>query len=191
MLGADAGRLDRVVCSSAGPTTLVVPSRLSDTPYIVPAISIVRFWWVTMMIWDSPREPPEQLQEPVQVDVVQGRLDLVHQIERAGPRLEDREQERQRGQRALTTRQQPDAAGPAPGRRWPPPRSRCPSRSSGSVSTRRPSPPGNISLNSALELPGDVAEGRGRTLGHLAVDLRDRPPAGPGGPPSRPPARAA
>ena len=55
------------------------------------------------------REALDQADEPVQVDVVERRLDLVHQVERAGARLEDREQERERGERPLAAREQRDA----------------------------------------------------------------------------------
>ena len=44
-----------------------------------------------------------------QVHVVQGGLDLVHDVERGRARLEDRDQERDRGQGALATRQQRQA----------------------------------------------------------------------------------
>ena len=43
----------------------------------------------------------ENLQQPPQVRVVQGRLDLVHDIEGRGPCLEDRHQQGHGGQRAL------------------------------------------------------------------------------------------
>src|SRR6266540_7447466 len=51
-------------------------------------------------------EAPHQLQEPVEVDIVERRLDLVHQIERARSGLEDGEQEGQRGRRALPSGQE-------------------------------------------------------------------------------------
>ncbi len=38
-------------------TTLVVPSLESETPYIIPAISIVRFWCVTIITCDSLANP--------------------------------------------------------------------------------------------------------------------------------------
>ena len=45
-------------------------------------------------------------QEAMQVDVVERRLDLVHHVERRRPAAEHGEEERQRGQAALATRQQ-------------------------------------------------------------------------------------
>ena len=49
----------------------------------MPAISIVRFWCVTISTCDVRREPLHEPQEPVQVHVVERRLHLVHQVERA------------------------------------------------------------------------------------------------------------
>ena len=48
----------------------------------------------------------DQVDEPAQVDVVEGRLDLVEDVEGRGPGPEDGEQEGQRGQRTLTAREQ-------------------------------------------------------------------------------------
>src|SRR5690606_7389618 len=48
----------------------------------------------------------EDLQQPAEVDVVERRLDLVHDVERAGSRLEDRDQQRDGGQRPLAAREQ-------------------------------------------------------------------------------------
>ena len=45
-------------------------------------------------------------EEPVQVHVVERGLDLVHHVEGRRPGAEHREQERQRGQRALATGEQ-------------------------------------------------------------------------------------
>jgi hypothetical protein len=45
----------------------------------------------------------DQAEEPVQVDIVERRLDLVHHVERRGPAAEHGEQERQRRQRPLAT----------------------------------------------------------------------------------------
>src|SRR5690606_11532537 len=46
-------------------------------------------------------ELAEDLQEPAEVDVVERRLDLVHDVERRRAGLEDRDEERDRGERAL------------------------------------------------------------------------------------------
>src|SRR6266511_46549 len=54
----------------------------------------------------------EQVEEPVQVDVVEGRLDLVEDVERARPGTEDREVEGERDQAALAARQQRQASDP-------------------------------------------------------------------------------
>ena len=48
----------------------------------------------------------DQVEEAVQVDVVEGGLDLVHHVEGRRPAAEHGEQEGQRGQRALAARQQ-------------------------------------------------------------------------------------
>ena len=48
----------------------------------------------------------ENRQQARQVHVVQGGLDLVHDVEGGRARLEDRDQERDRGQGTLATRQQ-------------------------------------------------------------------------------------
>src|SRR4029453_2917250 len=39
------------------PTTLEVPSPLIETPYIICATSIVRFWCVTISTWESSTNP--------------------------------------------------------------------------------------------------------------------------------------
>ena len=43
----------------------------------------------------------DELEEPVQVDIVEGRLHLVHDVERRRPAAEHREQKSQRRERAL------------------------------------------------------------------------------------------
>jgi len=48
----------------------------------------------------------EDAEQPLQVAVVKRRLDLVEHVERRRPRLEDREEVRDRGQRPLAARQQ-------------------------------------------------------------------------------------
>jgi len=48
----------------------------------------------------------DEVEEPVEVDVVEGGLDLVHHVERRRPAAEHREQVGQRGQRPLAARQQ-------------------------------------------------------------------------------------
>ena len=98
----------------------------------------------------SLRNSCDEVEESVEVHVVERGLDLVEQIERRRPGAEHREQERQRGERALATGQQ----------RQPPHvlarRARLDldpvfSRSSGSVRKTRPEPPGNSVVNSAAK----------------------------------------
>ena len=48
----------------------------------------------------------EDVEQPAEVDVVEGGLDLVEHVERARPGLEQRDEERHGGQRALATGQQ-------------------------------------------------------------------------------------
>jgi hypothetical protein len=48
----------------------------------------------------------DEVDEPAQVDVVEGRLDLVQDVEGRGPGPEDGEQEGQGGQRPLTPGEQ-------------------------------------------------------------------------------------
>ena len=52
------------------------------------------------------------IQQAPQVRVVQGGLDLVHDVEGRGPRPEDRDEERHRGQRPLPAAQQRQALDP-------------------------------------------------------------------------------
>ena len=61
------------------------------------------------MNWARSRVAAHQLEEAVDVDVVERRLDLVEDVERARPREEDREHEGQRDQRLLAARQQRQA----------------------------------------------------------------------------------
>ena len=63
------------------------------------AASIVRFWWLTIEQLRLVAELGDQAEEAVEVDVVEGGLDLVHHVERRRPAAEHGEQERQRGQR--------------------------------------------------------------------------------------------
>src|SRR5204862_110335 len=62
------------------------------------------------------RESLDESQEPVQVDVVEGRLDLVQEVERTRPRAEDREEERQRREGPLAPREERYALYPLPPR---------------------------------------------------------------------------
>src|SRR2546425_4392758 len=52
------------------------------------------------------RQLTEHPQEPMDVGVVEGRVDLVEDAEGTRPEIEDREEKRQPGQRALATREQ-------------------------------------------------------------------------------------
>ena len=54
----------------------------------------------------------EHLDEPADVRIVERRVDLVEQAERARPVLEDGEHQRHRGQRLLAAREQLDALEP-------------------------------------------------------------------------------
>ena len=56
--------------------------------------------------------PLEHLDEPADVGIVERRVDLVEQAERARAVLEDREHQRHRGQRLLAARQQLHALQP-------------------------------------------------------------------------------
>src|SRR5439155_19855599 len=58
----------------------------------------------------------QQLDEAADVRVVEGGLDLVKQVERTGPREEEREQERDRAQRLLAAREQREPRHPLAGR---------------------------------------------------------------------------
>ena len=59
-----------------------------------------------MISWASSRNSCDEAEEAVQVHVVEGGLDLVHHVEGRRPGPEHGEQVRQRGERALATRQQ-------------------------------------------------------------------------------------
>src|SRR6187549_1529508 len=65
----------------------------------------------------AAREAPDQLQEAVDIGVVEGGLDLVEDVEGAGPGEEDGEDEGERDQRLLATREQRELAGRLAGRR--------------------------------------------------------------------------
>jgi hypothetical protein len=58
---------------------------------------------------------PQELNEPRDVGVVECRLDFVEEIERARPREEEREQERDRAQRFLASREQRETRDPLSG----------------------------------------------------------------------------
>ena len=75
------------------------------TPYSTSAASIVRFWCVTTMNC-ARSEKRREADEASDVRVVEGRLDLVQQIEGARPREEERKQERQRAERLLAAREE-------------------------------------------------------------------------------------
>ena len=67
---------------------------------------MVRFWWLTIKQLRLVAELVDEAEEAVQVDVVERGLDFVHHVERRRPAAEDGEQEGERGQRSLATRQQ-------------------------------------------------------------------------------------
>ena len=91
--------------------TFETPLPAMDTPYNESAASIVRFWWVTTMNCARPEKERQHLQEAVDVEVVEGGLDLVEDVERARAGEEDREQERERGHRLLAAGEQREALG--------------------------------------------------------------------------------
>ena len=62
------------------------------------------------------RVAAQQLDEAPDVGVVEGRLDLVQEIERARPGEEEREQERDRSERLLTAGQERQACDALPDR---------------------------------------------------------------------------
>ena len=61
-------------------------------------------------------EAPEELDEAPDVRVVEGRLDLVEQVEGARPREEEREEERDRAERLLAAREKREPRDPLAGR---------------------------------------------------------------------------
>ena len=77
---------------------------------------MVRFWWLTMISWASSRNSWTRPEEPLEVDVVEGGLHLVHQVEGRRPAPEHGEEVGQGHQRALATRQQGQAPHVAAGR---------------------------------------------------------------------------
>ena len=66
----------------------------------------MRFWWLTIEQLRLVAELVHEVEEAVQVHVVERGLDLVHHVEGRRPAAEHGEQERQRGERPLATRQQ-------------------------------------------------------------------------------------
>ena len=79
------------------------------TPYRRSAISIVFRLCVMRMNWVCSCMPAQHLDEPSDVGIVERRVDLVEQAERAGLVLEEREHQRDRGQRLLAAGEQLDA----------------------------------------------------------------------------------
>ena len=88
------------------PTTAETPSWRIETPYSASAISIVRFWCVMTMSWLLSRSSLEDAEQAPEVRVVERGLDLVEDVERARARLEDRDQQGDRGERALPAGEQ-------------------------------------------------------------------------------------
>ncbi len=86
--------------------TFETPSPCMETPYSASATSIVRFWCVITMSCEALLELLHDPDQPLQVGVVERRLDLVHHVERARPGLEDRHQQRHGRQRPLAAGQQ-------------------------------------------------------------------------------------
>ena len=100
-----AGRQAEVL-ETRSVTTLLDPPGCMLTPSRQSPASIVRFWWRHHDQLGVLAELLDQAEEAVQVDVVEGRLDLVHHVERRRTRAEHGEQVRQRRQAALATGQQ-------------------------------------------------------------------------------------
>ena len=109
----------------------------------------------------------------MEVDVIEGRLDLIHQVERGRPGREDREQEREGGERAFAARQQRDALHAlAAGRRLD-----LDPRLEGARRIRQDQASlaaGEQLRDEPLELHRDVPVGCGERFGDLAVDLGDQ-----------------
>ena len=95
------------------------------------------------MSWRGLPQLLEQREQPAEVGVVERRLDLVHDVERAGPGLEDRHQQRDRGERPLAAGEQREPLDLLARRAGLDLDARSSSMSPGSVRTSRPSPPGN------------------------------------------------
>lgn len=110
--------------------------------------------------------------QPLQVGVVERRLDLVHHVERTRPGLEDRHQHRHRGQRALPAgeqRQPLDLLARGPGLD-------VHARGEHVVGVGQDQPSLTAReqpAEDALELPGGVPEGLGEDLLDALVDLLD------------------
>ena len=106
----------------------------------------------------------EDAEQTAEVRVVERRLDLVHDVERARPGLEDRDQQRDGGQRALAAREQREPLDLLAGRLAPTTSMPVVSRSSGFVSEMLPVPPGNSIGNTSRERrPGCPRTRRGRS----------------------------
>ena len=114
--------------------------------------------------------------EAADVRVVERGLDLVEEVERARPGEEQAEQERDRAERLLAAREQRQARDALAGRTQLDLDARLArSSSSGSVSRRRPSPPGNSVADDLGEVLLDRGEGLLEALldrlGQLAAEL--------------------
>ena len=133
--------------------------------------SIVRFWWLTTRSCASSRNSSMQAEEPVEVDVVERRLDLVHHVEGRRPAAEHGEQEGQRGERALAAGQQRQLLHVL-ARRLGLDLDAGVEQVVGLVRTSWPRPPGNSVANSAVKLLADVGEGGGE---HASGSRRRRP----------------
>ena len=124
------------------------------------------------MSWQDSRSSSRIVEQPAEVGVVERRLDLVHDVERARPRLEDGHQQGDRGQRALAAGQQRqpldllarrpgldlDAGGEHVGRVG---------------EDQAALAAGEQPREDALELAGRVVVGRGEDLLDPLVDLAD------------------
>src|SRR5437588_766021 len=72
-------------------------------------ISLLSAWRVLRMFLRPRRVRAQQVQEPADVQVVERSLDLVENVERAGPGEEHREQKGERRHRLLTAGEQREA----------------------------------------------------------------------------------
>ena len=87
----------------------------------------------------------DKVQETVEIDVVERRLDLVHDIERRRPAAKDGEEEGERHERPFAEEAEP------------------------------PRTPGEQHREEALEMPRDIGEGLGEDAHNLLVDGTDDP----------------
>jgi hypothetical protein len=107
-------------CGSGSNFTLTsfdTPGSCMVTPYSACAASMVRLAWVMTMNCVSVRHFLHQPRQPQDVRLVQRRVHLVQNAERARRVAENRHQQRHRGQRFLAARKQQHVLQALAGRR--------------------------------------------------------------------------